>query len=713
LPDSAAAVSNVLGDMAGKYVPIPPPAPQSAPPAMSTGMAAPAAPPAQLPQPHVAPVAGAPDGAWRFGTDTGMASVSPDVRGSVPAPPHDPLAAVRQTIATGESGGSDPYHETYGGGHFGWQGEPNTGSGRYGFVKSTWNTASKAWLATNPGQPAPDFNKPGDQDKIFNFWATRTYGTDEKGRNLEQAAAAGDVDYSRLAGQWPSLMTTGVKAAWSTLAPQEEETMRTRTAKSEEIANNLTGMMLQYSKEAAEAPPGSKERDELISKYRKNLEDMQAEWRQKVASPPVEKPVDAWQNFGSPAVILGLLGGLFARQHLTAGLGAAASALTAINENNHEQFEKSYQTWKTQTELGLNMIHMQNDDIRSLIDDKKMAIDEKNSRLQTLAAEMGMAEKIGSLPLDNLDSFTKLLTHREDTAATLELRKAELESLNAYRQLRAAGGFGKLSRPQTFEWQDEQGNSQKKTVQQAPDGSWRDLKGNPTDIPVDAQPITPSAGRQEATQINAMISAGNEAIGELNNLRELPIGATTGFFAGVGRDARTTAEAWSRAFGSVLSSEDSKDVRTSALGIQRELASIEASGRSTGLVGLQRLNDEALPMVGDSGEVVLRKYAQIRQVIERNIHMILAKSNIDPGQRKGLEENLDEVKKAIPFTVHQVNEMKKRLRSGSPESVADYAKRMIGGDQGEAPEVTREQYDNLPAGAPYRVPGNPTTMYKQ
>ena len=175
----------------------------------------------------------------------------------------------------------------------------------------------------------------------------------------------------------------------------------------------MSAQMQEYAKTASEAPEGTKERMEAIADMRRTSQEMQAEWRKKVMSPPVEKPIDAFANFGSAATVLGLLAGLLSRQHLTAGLNAAGVAMRAINENNHEAFEKSYQTWQTQTQLGLQMISMENQDIRQLMDDQKMSVDEKASRLQTMATELGFEKALGQMGVDKYDAGLSLLQKRD------------------------------------------------------------------------------------------------------------------------------------------------------------------------------------------------------------------------------------------------------------------------------------------------------------
>src|SRR5579884_914249 len=193
-----------------------------------------------------------------------------------------------------------------------------------------------------------------------------------------------DLSHQQMTGttlrdQWTGNLSAEAKALIDSIHAREE-------------ANHAENMSLLsiYEREAAAAPEGTKERLAAIDDLRRVSHKMMQDWEAMAKKPPIEKPVDMWQNFGSAASIVALLGGLFARNHLTAGLAAAGEAMKAINTNNHELFQQAYKTWEQQTQLGLKMIDLQNTEIRQLLDDQKMAQDEKRARLSTLFQEYGM-----------------------------------------------------------------------------------------------------------------------------------------------------------------------------------------------------------------------------------------------------------------------------------------------------------------------------------
>lgn len=333
-------------------------------------------------------------------------------------------------IASGESGGD--YNARYGfpdlPGAPGPQGESHA-LGKYQFEPGTWKQAASAYHAAHPGAPAPSFNNPVDQDRVARGWAIRTYGVDKNGHTLPEAAAAGTVDYARLAGQWPSLAPHSLQAQWGSLTPEEQALQHQRTTETQELQGRLTKQLQDATAYAMSKPEGSKERDEAIADLRRDNAEMMREWREKIMSPPVAKPMDAWQNMGNAGFILAALAGLFSRQHITAGLAAAGNALNAINQNSHEEFKRQYEIWKDQVQLGSQMISMENQDIRNLLEDRKMDFDEKQAQVATMFQTLGLESQIGQLGLKNVDTAQQMLQQRDTLLMQFKLGIQKTEEM--------------------------------------------------------------------------------------------------------------------------------------------------------------------------------------------------------------------------------------------------------------------------------------------
>jgi hypothetical protein len=285
-------------------------------------------------------------------------------------------------IKGGESGGNDPYHETYGGGHFGWQGIPNTGSGAYGFVKSTWDRAASQWTAAHPGSPPPEFGNPKDQDEIARFWAQKRYH-DKTGRDLKTDAAVGKVDYSALESEWPSLTPNhAMHVGWA-----DEDRTKHQGAMDSSVAIQREMMRL-----ASEELPGSKERQELLFRAREAADRASESFDQLRKTPPYYKPADIMENFGSAAVLISIIGGLFARRPLTASLQAAGLAMQAQSQQRWDLFKSATDQWKTQADMGLAQSKLAHDQIREVMDDEKLAFNEREAKISRLLSAWQMGE---------------------------------------------------------------------------------------------------------------------------------------------------------------------------------------------------------------------------------------------------------------------------------------------------------------------------------
>lgn len=213
------------------------------------------------------------------------------------------------------------------------------------------------------------------------------------------------------------------------------------------------------------------------------------------------------------------------------------------------------------------------------------------------------------------------------------------------------------------------------SAHQTPDGWVADKDGKAVPVP-EAGNITISGtgsqGRQAATQIQSMIGSTSELVGEARNLMELPATAVAGVFQGLqGHPASELGDALKRTLANKLTPEESTDLITSYQGVSRALATIEAQGRATGLVALTGMSQQLMPQTGDTLGNVLRKYATLRQIMERNTDAIMASPQITKEQKDLLTNLRGEMEQAIPFTVADVN----KLQHGDAESVATAAKK--------------------------------------
>jgi hypothetical protein len=161
-------------------------------------------------------------------------------------------------------------------------------------------------------------------------------------------------------------------------------------AEADQMRDRHVSAISELMAQANTAPAGSKARDDAIAEIREREHRYSLDYERISMHPPPMKPVDALANFGSAGTIIALIGGLFARRHMTAALGAAGKAMQAINQNNYDEWQREYKVWEQQSRTALDMVKIQHDELRDLIDDKKMSFDEKNRTIQTALSALGM-----------------------------------------------------------------------------------------------------------------------------------------------------------------------------------------------------------------------------------------------------------------------------------------------------------------------------------
>ncbi len=157
-----------------------------------------------------------------------------------------------------------------------------------------------------------------------------------------------------------------------------------------DIAEQSSRDRAEYERLANQKDPGAKERGELLDEARQRARHYREVYEDFAKSPPPEKPIDALSNFGSIGTILALLIGGMGRHHLNGALAAAGSMMQAAQANNHEQFERQFKIWDHQTNMALNLSRLEGEEVRGLLEDKRMAENDKQARLHAFYEEHNM-----------------------------------------------------------------------------------------------------------------------------------------------------------------------------------------------------------------------------------------------------------------------------------------------------------------------------------
>jgi hypothetical protein len=146
--------------------------------------------------------------------------------------------------------------------------------------------------------------------------------------------------------------------------------------------------------------------------------------------------------------------------------------------------------------------------------------------------------------------------------------------------------------------------------------------------------------------------------------------------------------------------------------VSRGLAALESGGAATGLVGLtESIEKGTFIPAGASLGVALDKLGEMRRIVESSGKAQLNDPKLSSERKALIEEELNIVRKAIPFTQKDVDRAMKQSSKNPNLSFTEFATQKPIGDgpidvkgvKGVTPQTvtTKEQYDALPSGATF------------
>lgn len=175
------------------------------------------------------------------------------------------------------------------------------------------------------------------------------------------------------------------------------------------------------------------------AQYQKNIDQLQDD---KPPQPNVRSPMEA---FGGVATWLGILGGFLTRHPLVTGLKAATAAMNAYRQGDMDSYKQQYETWKLNTDHAIKMAQLQNDQVNSIINDKKASIDEITSRINALSAVNRDTQMQQQIQVNGLEGAVNLMKDRQlytQRAQEGQLKMVEANAtLNELHELHATEGY--------------------------------------------------------------------------------------------------------------------------------------------------------------------------------------------------------------------------------------------------------------------------------
>lgn len=197
----------------------------------------------------------------------------------------------------------------------------------------------------------------------------------------------------------------------------------------------------QISSDQTAVTKASDEADETLKKNKAKIADINAEplppgpdstkltdMPGPYQAPPQKDPKRVFLQF---LPVLGMLAGGFVKNNASASLDAATAAITAAKSNDQAALEKAHQQWLDNMDYAVKSSDHQAEQIRLILDDRKMAMDEKQSRIAALAAENDNSLLSAHLREGNLDGAYKMADMMSKAAMALKTYKLEVMKANA------------------------------------------------------------------------------------------------------------------------------------------------------------------------------------------------------------------------------------------------------------------------------------------
>jgi len=188
-------------------------------------------------------------------------------------------------------------------------------------------------------------------------------------------------------------------------------------------------------------------------------------------------------------------------------------------------------------------------------------------------------------------------------------------------------------------------------------------------------------GGKESPAASRVIQAFTQTSDALENLANLPITTTGPMFQQKQFNSLYTAPL--SALNQKLSDETSQKLQTRMTGVARGLAALESGGAATGLVGLtDSIEKGVFIQAGSSLNVTLDKLGEMRRIVESSAKAQMSDPKIAPERKALIQQELDIVRKAIPFTQKDIDRAAKEAQDNPDMSFTEFTtKNPIGGEK--------------------------------
>ena len=205
----------------------------------------------------------------------------------------------------------------------------------------------------------------------------------------------------------------------------------------------------------------------------------------------------------------------------------------------------------------------------------------------------------------------------------------------------------------------------------------RPMQGGPYDPkspnyrpPKGAQSRAPLGSREEA-YLHRTLNSANQALQGAKNIMDLPITTKTLGIESEGPGLMNASKRW---LTTKLTDQDIQDYDTMRAGIDRSLATLEASGLAPPGSLTGSMDKSTTINVGDTQLTKLRKMAELRQIAVASLEPNLADPRVPKEQKDYITQLVTGFKTAIPFTQEDITKLEKAQKSNPNATLADVAK---------------------------------------
>jgi len=162
-----------------------------------------------------------------------------------------------------------------------------------------------------------------------------------------------------------------------------------------------------------------------------------------------------------------------------------------------------------------------------------------------------------------------------------------------------------------------------------------------------------SGAKQQQFIVQRAVNSLGGVASAVEGINRLPAGTTLSILPNL--QTRDGMVNYMRNFaGRKYSKAEEKSMETLFTGITRNLASIEASGSATGLVGLASQIEKLRPVAGDTAFDVALKMADIRRIATENMTPLIQSGLMPPQQAQVANGLIQRIDAAIPYTTQDV-----------------------------------------------------------